>query len=84
MSIISFNSDCGSEAALALEPQPIGISSDPALDGAMESYHLSSEIAANTGVKDVVAMAEVGGTVWLFILASTEADLQCFAKIFNL
>ncbi|XP_023187644.1 kinesin-like protein KIF26B isoform X3 [Xiphophorus maculatus] len=59
VSIISFNSDCGSEAALALEPQPIGISRDSALDGAMESYHLSSEIAANTGVKDVVAMAEV-------------------------
>uniref|UniRef100_A0A3B3ULB7 Kinesin family member 26B n=1 Tax=Poecilia latipinna TaxID=48699 RepID=A0A3B3ULB7_9TELE len=56
VSIISFNSDCGSEAAFALEPQPIGISGDAALDGAMESYHLSSGIAANTGVKDVVAM----------------------------
>uniref|UniRef100_A0A3B3UL43 Kinesin family member 26B n=1 Tax=Poecilia latipinna TaxID=48699 RepID=A0A3B3UL43_9TELE len=70
VSIISFNSDCGSEAAFALEPQPIGISGDAALDGAMESYHLSSGIAANTGVKDVVAMAEVGGTVWLFILVA--------------
>ncbi|XP_054892309.1 kinesin-like protein KIF26B [Poeciliopsis prolifica] len=58
VSIISFNSDCGSEAALALEPQPIAISSDAALDGTMESYHLSSGIAANTSVKDVVAMAE--------------------------
>uniref|UniRef100_A0A096LWT0 Kinesin family member 26B n=1 Tax=Poecilia formosa TaxID=48698 RepID=A0A096LWT0_POEFO len=62
VSIISFNSDCGSEAALALEPQPIGISGDAALDGAMESYHLSSGIAANTGVKidqHKVAMAKL-------------------------
>lgn len=80
VSIISFNSDCGSEAALALEPQPISISSDAALDG---SYHLNSGIAANTDIKDVVAMAEVGGTVWLSILASAEADLQCFAKSLN-
>ncbi|MED6235973.1 hypothetical protein ATANTOWER_002688 [Ataeniobius toweri] len=59
VSIISFNSDCGSEAALALESQPICIRSDAAVDGAMENYHLSSGLAANTGVKEVVAMAEV-------------------------
>ncbi|KAM4744040.1 kinesin-like protein KIF26B isoform 3-T3 [Anableps anableps] len=59
VSIISFNSDCGSEAALALESQPISIRTDAALDGAMENYHLPSGLAANTGVKEVVAMAEV-------------------------
>ncbi|MEQ2213074.1 hypothetical protein XENOCAPTIV_009357 [Xenoophorus captivus] len=63
VSIISFNSDCGSEAALALESQPICIRSDAAVDGAMENYHLSSGLAANTGVKEVVAKAEVGGAV---------------------
>uniref|UniRef100_A0A3Q2UM74 Kinesin family member 26B n=1 Tax=Fundulus heteroclitus TaxID=8078 RepID=A0A3Q2UM74_FUNHE len=59
VSIISFKSDCGSEAALALEPQLMGITSDAALDEAMQNYHLSSGLAANTGVKEVVAMAEV-------------------------
>lgn len=65
VSIISFNSDCGPEAALALESQPIDVRSDAASDGAMENYHPSSGLAANTGVKEVVAMAEVGGSVWL-------------------
>ncbi|XP_012736971.2 kinesin-like protein KIF26B isoform X1 [Fundulus heteroclitus] len=59
LSIISFKSDCGSEAALALEPQLMGITSDAAVDEAMQNYHLSSGLAANTGVKEVVAMAEV-------------------------
>lgn len=64
VSIISFNSGCGSEAAHAVEAQPQDPRCDAAFDGDIEHYHLSSGLTTNTGVTEVVAMAEVGGTFW--------------------
>ncbi|KAM4593628.1 kinesin-like protein KIF26B isoform 2-T2 [Odontesthes bonariensis] len=58
-SIISFNSDCGSEAALASHSQPISIVTDTDLDGAVEDYNMLPGPATTSGVKEVVAMAEV-------------------------
>uniref|UniRef100_A0A1A8P5B7 Kinesin family member 26B n=2 Tax=Nothobranchius rachovii TaxID=451742 RepID=A0A1A8P5B7_9TELE len=55
-SIISFNSDCGSEAALASDSQPINIICGTDSDGPVEN----SPIAAGlTTASEVVAMAEV-------------------------
>ncbi|KAF7211764.1 kinesin-like protein KIF26B isoform X1 [Nothobranchius furzeri] len=55
-SIISFNSDCGSEAALASDSQPINIVCGTDSDGPVEN----SPIAAGlTTASEVVAMAEV-------------------------
>uniref|UniRef100_A0A3Q2CSB1 Kinesin family member 26Ba n=1 Tax=Cyprinodon variegatus TaxID=28743 RepID=A0A3Q2CSB1_CYPVA len=59
VSIISFNSGCGSEAAHAVEAQPHDPRCDAAFDGDIEHYHLSSGLTTNTGVTEVVAMAEV-------------------------
>lgn len=61
VSIISFNSDCGSATALATGSQPICT----ALDGVVEDHMLVGP-AASSGVSDVVAMAEVSATliVW--------------------
>lgn len=56
-SIISFNSDCGSEAALAPESQ--SISNMSASDGALGDYHMAPGPVTTSGVKEVVAMAEV-------------------------
>ncbi|XP_041837620.1 kinesin-like protein KIF26B [Melanotaenia boesemani] len=58
-SIISFNSDCGSEGALASDSQPISITRSAALDGAVEDYHMPPGPVTTSGVKEVVAMAEV-------------------------
>ncbi|XP_061601276.1 kinesin-like protein KIF26B isoform X2 [Cololabis saira] len=58
-SIISFNSDCGSEAALALDPQHISHVSGAEFDGAVVDYHMLPGPATTSGVKEVVAMAEV-------------------------
>jgi len=69
-SIISFNSDCGSEAALASHSQPISIVTDTALDGAVEDYNMLPGPATTSGVKEVVAMAEVSASVLLFINSS--------------
>ncbi|KAK2854212.1 hypothetical protein Q5P01_006873 [Channa striata] len=55
-SIISFNSDCGSVAALASGSQPI---SGTAEDGASEDYHMPAGLKTTSGVTEVVAMAEV-------------------------
>lgn len=57
VSIISFNSDCGSATALAAGSQPIS----KALDGAVED-HMIAGPATSSGVTDVVAMAEVSVT----------------------
>lgn len=61
VSIISFNSDCGSAAALATGSQTICT----ALDGVVEDHMLVGP-AASSGVSDVVAMAEVSAAliVW--------------------
>ncbi|XP_017274240.1 kinesin-like protein KIF26B isoform X2 [Kryptolebias marmoratus] len=58
-SIISFNSDCGSEAALASDSQLISIVGTTASEGTMENYHIPPGLATASGVKEVVAMAEV-------------------------
>uniref|UniRef100_A0A3B4GPR0 Kinesin family member 26B n=1 Tax=Pundamilia nyererei TaxID=303518 RepID=A0A3B4GPR0_9CICH len=60
VSIISFNSDCGSAAALATGSQPICT----ALDGVVEDHMLVGP-PASSGVSDVVAMAEVSATLIL-------------------
>lgn len=60
-SIVSFNSDCGSEAALALDSHLISIVSTAATEG--ENYPMPPGLATASGVKEVVAMAEVSGTI---------------------
>lgn len=57
ISIISFNSECGSEAALAPESQ--SISNMSASDGALGNYPVDPGPVTSSGVKEVVAMAEV-------------------------
>lgn len=66
-SIISFNSDCGSEAALASDSHPISNVTGPDFDGAVADYHMLPCPATTSGVEDVVAMAEVGVTVLLLL-----------------
>uniref|UniRef100_A0A3P9K149 Kinesin family member 26Ba n=1 Tax=Oryzias latipes TaxID=8090 RepID=A0A3P9K149_ORYLA len=57
ISIISFNSECGSEAVLAPESQSISYMS--ASDGALGDYPVDPGPVTSSGVKEVVAMAEV-------------------------
>lgn len=60
-SIVSFNSDCGSEAALASDSQLISIVGTAATEG--ESYHMPPGLATASAVKEVVAMAEVSASI---------------------
>ncbi|XP_067344872.1 kinesin-like protein KIF26B isoform X2 [Channa argus] len=55
-SIISFNSDCGSVAALASGSQPI---SGTAEEAALEDYRVPAGLKTTSGVTEIVAMAEV-------------------------
>lgn len=70
VSIISFNSDCGSEAALASDSQLISIVDTTASEGAVENYHLPPGLATASGVKEVVAMAEVGVIICLLFTSN--------------
>lgn len=66
VSIISFNSDCGSEAALAADSQLISI-----VDAtAVENYHMPPGLVTASGVKEVVAMAEVGVIICLLFTSN--------------
>ncbi|KAM3876949.1 kinesin-like protein KIF26B [Diretmus argenteus] len=58
-SIISFNSDCCSAAALSSGSQPVSIISSVGEDGTVECYGMSAVTATTSGVTEVVAMAEV-------------------------
>ncbi|XP_013872653.1 kinesin-like protein KIF26B isoform X2 [Austrofundulus limnaeus] len=95
-SIVSFNSDCGSEAALASDSQLISIVGTT--EG--ENYHVPPGLATASGVKEVVAMAEVamaklrvgeplatgmsnsGSTVssWMSDLSEADQSLHSFSQ----
>lgn len=75
VSIISFNSDCGSEAALASDSQLIDTT---ASEGTVENYHIPPGLATASGVKEVVAMAEVSATVRLLFTSSFSKQISYF------
>uniref|UniRef100_A0A3B3YJM7 Kinesin motor domain-containing protein n=1 Tax=Poecilia mexicana TaxID=48701 RepID=A0A3B3YJM7_9TELE len=81
VSIISFNSDCGSEAALALEPQPIGISGDSKAINMWYSNFLPMTLVAmaklRTGETLATGMSNSGSPIssWMSDLSMcSEAD----------